>query len=237
MKNERIFYMKRILALLLVLAAVFAVGCQGDGEESVDISAYPSRTAAFFGTMDKSSFWFSMSFTNNGETYDFAQATDGKTVTTIETHKDHSRDRYDIYNGDLQIHQLHIGNRSYDTIVGAIGQEFIFADYEADMFSNPTERKMAEFEGESCYCETFVTTKNSGGSATGFNRYYFDEKNRLVAFEWVENGKTVMTMRFVEYSNTIPEDVYLSAPSDFKRGTLQVENPGVDYSEIWGDIE
>ncbi|MBR6754480.1 MAG: hypothetical protein IKM22_00945, partial [Clostridia bacterium] len=59
--------MKKTVAILLSLimcVCVFA-SC-GDSDEH---QHFETRTATFYGNMAKDSFWFKMSFTNNGETY------------------------------------------------------------------------------------------------------------------------------------------------------------------------
>ena len=66
-----------------------------------------------------------MEFYNYGSTYDFSQATNGKVVTTIEDHKDNSYDKYHIYDGSC-VHKLNLSAKSYDTLIGPKGQDFLF---------------------------------------------------------------------------------------------------------------
>ena len=223
--------MKRITALLIAILFVIAFSaCAEETEqESSDTGElYPSRTAAFYGNMDMNSFWFTMEFTNYGTTYTMTQATNGKAVTTIEDHEDNTLDQYQIYD-NKSVHKLNLQRKSYDTVLGSNGQGFLFEGYTPSMFANPSSSTVQQFEGESYYCESFVTA----GSA-GRNNYYFDE-NRLAVIEIIEGGKTVMVMRITDYSNTIPSDVYLSIPEDFKGGNLEFEHPDISYDDGWGD--
>lgn len=226
--------MKRIIALTLTaLFLVLLVACNGDGgESSVDLGDFPSRTSAFYGTMDVNSFYFTMNFTNHGETYEFTQATNGKAVTTIEDHEDNSLDKYQIYQGNA-VHKLYPARNSYDTWLGGEGQGFLFDGYTASMFANPSSVSESEFEGKKYYCESFVTQSMTGNGVAGVNNYYFDGE-RLAVVEIIDNGRTVMVMRFNDYSNTIPENIYLSAPSDFKPGSLEIEASDITYDDSWG---
>lgn len=227
--------MKKITALIIAVFFIFAlVACNG-GEEDTSATVYPSRTAAFYGNMDKSSFYFKMSFTNNGATYGFTQATNGRVVTTIEDHEDNSLDKYHIFNGDC-IHKLDFSDRSYDTLITTDGQQFLFGGYEPEMFARPSLKSVEQFEGNSYYCESFSTVSQSGGAISGKNRYFFDG-NTLKVIEIVENGKTVMVMRLEEYGNTLPDSLCLAPPSDFRADTLEMEQSGgINFSEVWGDI-
>lgn len=216
--------MKRITALLLVCLLMLAFVACKDKEDDYDTS-YPSRTAAFYGNMNPESFYFTMRFTNNGATYEFTQATNGKVVTTIEDHSDNSYDLYHIYNGDC-VHKLNFSAKSYDTLIGPKGQDFLFGGYTPAMFENPSSASVKEFEGEEYYCESFAT------AGSGRNNYYFDGYV-LKAIEIIENGKTVMIMRINKFSNTIPEDIYLSIPSGFKAGQLEYEAPDVSFDSDW----
>ncbi len=223
--------MKKTVAILLslvMLVCVFA-SC-GDSDEH---QHFETRTAAFYGGMAKDSFWFKMSFTNNGETYVFTQATNGKNVTTIEDHDGTERDTYQLLEGN-RLHILNVSRKTYDTIVNGKGQNFLFADYNASMFNNPKKTDNEEFEGKTYYCETFSTSSYTDGAISGENKYYFDG-NKLVAIEIIDGGDLIMVMRFKEYSNTIPKDVYVEIPKDFEGETLQVENE-IDYNEYWGDL-
>lgn len=222
---ERISIMKRITALVVAALLLIAlVACSGDGEESIDMS-YPSRTAAFYGKMDVNSFWFTMDFTNNGSNCTFTQATNGRVVTTIEDFANDTYDKYHIYDKSC-VHKLDLTTKVYNTLIGPHGQDFLFSGYTPSMFANPSSSSVAEFEGKSYYCESYAT---AGG---GRNVYYF-EGNTLKVIEIIEGGKAVMIMRINEYSNTIPENVYLSIPSDFRAGTLEYEGSDISFNENW----
>ncbi len=215
--------MKKTIALVLACLLLLAfVACKD--EEQVDTS-YPSRTAAFYGNMDRNSFYFTMQFTNNGATYDFTQATNGRVVTTIEDHSDNSYDKYHIYDGN-NVHKLNIASKSYDTLIGPNGQDFLFGGYTSSMFESPSSASVKAFEGEDYYCETFVT------AGSGRNNYYFDG-GALKVIEIIEDGQTVMIMRIKEYSNTVPDNIYLSVPSGFKAGQLEYEAPDVSFDSSW----
>ena len=228
--------MKKLIAAILLSALLLALASCGNGNEnSNDISSYPSRTAAFYGNMDKSSFYFKISFTNNGSTYTFTQATDGYSVATIEDHENDSLDKYHVFTGNA-VHKLNFSNSTYDTLITQDGQGFLFEGYEYTMFASPSKKSVEQFEGKSYYCETFSTSSQSGGTATGKNRYFFEE-GTLKAIEIIEGTETVMVMRFIEYKNEIPQDVYLKAPPGFKANTLEYEQSGgINFSEVWGDL-
>ncbi len=222
--------MKRILAILLSLVMIVLPLASCD---EGDTSHYNTRTAAFYGGISKDSFYFKMTFTNNGETYVFTQATNGKTVTTIEDRDGTANDTYNIVDGNA-VHALDLKSKEYDTIINGKGQSFLFADYTASMFQNAKKVSNEEFEGKKYYCEVFSTSSYSDGSFSGENRYYFDG-NKLKAIEIIDGGKLIMVMRMTEYSNKIPDDIYLNAPKDFTPGTLQVETE-IDYNEYWGNL-
>ena len=222
--------MKRIICLLTAVIFVFAlVSCSEDDNVNTN---YPSRTAAFYGTMGKDGFYFKMNFTNNGATYQFTQATNGIVVTTIEDHKDNSKDGYYIFDGNA-LHILDTANKRYNTIVGNVkAQGFLFEGYTPDMFANPNSSAVEQFEDASYYCETFSTVATNGVT-NGKNKYYFDG-NQLKAVEIIEGGKTVMVMRFLEYSNEIPDGVYFAPPKGYKATTLQIEGSDIFYDDVFG---
>ena len=216
------FRMKRIIAIFitaLLLISLVACGENGD-TSSVPQASYPSRTSAFYANVNPNSFWFTMNFTNNGSEYAFTQATNGKTVTTIENHSDNSRDKYEIYDKNC-IHKLYLASSRYDTVIGKAGQGFLFEGYNPSMFANPSTSSVKNFDGVSYHCESFVTSSTNSASA-GINNYYF-EGDRLKVIEIIEGGKAVMIMRITDYSNTIPSDIYLSVPADFKATNLEFE--------------
>lgn len=224
--------MKRIIIALLALILIlsFTACKRNKGDEIV----YPSRTAAFYGNIGES-FWFDMRLTTNGYSYDFKQATNSVIVTTIEDHSDNSRDKYQLYDGSV-IHELNVGEKYYDTVINLKGQAFLFEGYTPDMFAYPTQTAVESFLGTSYYCETFASASSSGGAATGRNKYYFDGET-LVGVEWIESGKTVMIMDFRGYGSEIPQGYYLSIPNDFKANNLIYEDSGIDYSDVWGDLQ
>lgn len=228
--------MRRIISIFTVMLLLISLASCGDGGDasSQGGSAYPSRTAEFYGTMDMNSFWFTMEFTNNGATYGFTQATNGNVVTTIEDYDNDSLDTYEIYDGKC-VHKLNISGSSYNTAIGLEGQTFLFAGYDASMFVNPSTNGVKTFEDVSYHCESFVT-KSMSGSGSGVNNYYFDG-DRLKAVEIIDGGETVMVMRIKDYSNTVPSDIYLSAPSGFKAGELEYYAPDISDGDIpdeWG---
>ncbi len=224
--------MKRITAL--VIAALMLVcalaACDKDNVDPL----YPTRAAAFYGKMSKSNdFWFEMSFTNNGVTYDFTQAKTSSSVTTISDFEGDVNDSYEIaiigQNG-ARVHVLNIKEKYYDTIIAANYQDFLFAGYESSMFSSPVSTGDEEFEGETYYCETYETASQEGGAVDGLNKYYFT-KGRLNAVEVIESGKTVMVMRFKDYGDKIPSDIHIKIPEGFEGKTMQVESI-IDFSTM-----
>ena len=70
-------------------------------------------------------------------------------------------------------------------------------------------------------------------NTNGKNKYYFDG-NQLKAVEIIEGGKTVMVMRFLEYSNEIPDGVYFAPPKGYKATTLQIEGSDIFYDDVFG---
>lgn len=217
--------MKKTIALIVVsvLLAFSLISC-GENETSQSSESnvsYESRTSAFYGNMDMNSFWFRMKFTKNGETCDFTQVTNGKNTTTIKDYEDDTKDIYEIFDGSV-IHHLHIDDKSYDSTLSANGQDFLFAGYTASMFSSPSVENEKEFGGKTYYCETFETASSDGGAVNGRDLYFYDG-DRLVAVEIYQNGEKTMIMEFEEYSCTLPGDIYLSAPDDFKKGNLAID--------------
>lgn len=229
--------MKKLIAAILFAVVLVALAACGSGDESsTDLSGYTSRTAAFYGNMNKNSFYFKMNFTNGGTTYTFTQATDGLSVATIEDHENDANDKYQVFTGNL-VHKLNFQAKTYDTLITTNGQGFLFEGYDYTMFSAPSRTSVETFEGKSYYCETFSTVSQTGGAVSGKNRYFF-EGNTLKAIEIIEGNQTVMTMRFIEYSNEIPQNVYLEAPEGFTANTLEYEQSTIiDFSQLWGDLE
>ncbi|MBQ9848271.1 MAG: hypothetical protein IJO64_04350 [Clostridia bacterium] len=218
--------MKRITALIIsaLMLAFCLFSCNTEGTESSGGDSnvsYESKTSAFYGNMNKSSFWFRMNFTKKNETCVFTQVTNGKTTTTIKDYEDDSKDVYDIFDGSI-IHHIRVDEKAYDSTLSASGQAFLFADYTASMFASPSSVGNDEYNGKQYYCETFDTAAAEGGAVSGKNMYFFDG-DKLVAVEIYEKGEKVMVMEFIEYSNTLPNDIYLSAPDDFKKGNLAID--------------
>ena len=216
--------MKRILALVLSLLPLMAFAACGNN--------YKSRTAEFYGSIDKSSFWYRGTVTSGDTVYTYTQAIDGDSVTTIEDHENDSEDGYVIYEGNL-LHSLYLSSKKYDTLQTDNGVDFLFGNNEYKEFNYPDYTSDAGiFEGSTYYCEVFTTVDDQGNEA-GENKYYYSE-DRLVAIEWYEDGKLEATLKMEDYSGTIPEDIYVSLPEDFKAGTYTAETV-VDYSELWGE--
>lgn len=224
--------MKRFIPFVIALLCLVSLcSCSQNGDTS-DGTDYPSRTAAFYGNMNSNSFWFKMNFTNNGVDYVFTQATDGAVVTTIEDYANDSLDKYQVYDGQ-SLHIINVSSKTYDTVIGNVkAQGFLFEGYQPEMFASPVSAAVEQFEGNAYYCETFSAVSASG-TVSGKNKYYFEDYT-LKAVEIIESGKTVMVMRFVDYSNDIPDDIYLSLPEGYKAGTLQIEGSDVNYEDIFG---
>lgn len=215
--------MKRILMLLLTVVLAFSLfAC----------SKPKSRTAQFYESIDKTSFWYKGEVIKGGKSYVYTQAVDSDSCTTIEDHAKDSDDGYVIYDG-THLHQLNIKARRYDTVKTADGVSFLFGENDFKDFNKPKSVfESAYFEQVSYYCEVFSVVDEKGNEI-GENKYYFDN-DRLVAIQWYENGNLSATMKMTEYSNQIPEDIYTSVPSDFKAGTYtaeQVVDPWADKSE------
>ena len=208
--------MKRILILILILALALPF-CSCAKDEN-------TRTYCFYNEMDKKSFWFACTITENGETYRYAQAVDSDSVTIIEDHDDDLNDGYGIYDIDTQLlHSLNFSTKKYDTRKTDKGLNFLFGNNEAVQFRAPDDSEdEVEFEGNTYYCEIFETV-NEEGDEVGLNKYYFDGMT-LKAIEWIENDVVVKTMRLTEYSNEIPSSVYTSIPAGFKAGNFIEED-------------
>ncbi len=235
--------MKRLI--LLLLACVFALatltacngggGGGGEGTESDVSTAFSApeydaskRTKSFYASINPNSFYFDMELTMNGETYGFVQATNGKMVTTIEDRDGTSDDLYTMFDGSQQ-HYLEIDDKYYDTTVTQNGQGFLFEGYNPEAFSNPTVIESARFIDQTYYCESFSSVDSSGNKLE--DRYYFDGET-LKGFESY-NGDTLVTrMVFNSYSATVPSEIYLELPADFKKGNLNID-VSADISGWW----
>ncbi len=207
--------MKRILILALAVLAMVCLASCGKDEDT--------RTHYFYKNIDKNSFWYQGTITKNGETYRYAQAVDSDSVTTIEDHDNNDDDGYAIYEPEKNwLHSLNFNTKKYDTTYTTDGTKFLFGNNEAVQFRAPDESiDEVEFEGKTYYCEIFETV-DENGDEVGQNKYYF-EGMTLKAIEWIEDGRVVTTMRIVEYTNTIPDNVYTSIPEDFKAGNFIYE--------------
>ena len=223
--------MKRLLLILLASLLVFAsfVACSDDVEQI----PYGNRTQAFYAGMSEGVFWYSAQIvTSGGSTYSYSQATDGVNVTTIVDKAGTANDSYEIFhNGnDMKyIHELNISAKKYDTVITDRGQSFLFEGYNYTMFVNMIKSGEEELNGEKYYCEYFRTTDTAGGSATGYDKYYYKGDTLCAVVT------PTIAIYFNEYSAEIPETVYLEAPTDFKAGSLRDEHY-VDFSEAFGDI-
>jgi hypothetical protein len=231
--------MKRIIvvaiAILMLLASFVACDKETDVYE-IDKS-YDSRTAAFYGHIAENQFfWFDMDLTQNGETHNFVQATNGNNVTTILDFENNANDKYEIaVKGEKAaiVHTIHLNEKKYDTTISEQFQDFLFGGEDPKAFSEPDWSGDTEFQGVTLYCEMFKVASNDGGVIDGYNKYYYDE-GRLVAVEIAQNDKVTMTMQLKEYGVEVPEGIYLNPPTDFKKGTFQVESV-IDYSEMGWD--
>ena len=224
--------MKRISLILLslfILVACFSA-CNKDDDSQV---AYANRTQAFYANMDPNSFWYDAKIvTPTGMTYTYSQATDGLTVTTIVDRDGTANDIYEIfYNGsDMKyIHKLNLSSKKYDTVITKDGHTFLFGDYNYTMFVNLVQAGEEKLGDKTYYCEYFKSTATAGGTATGYDKYYF-QGDTLCAVVTPQ-----MEIYFNEYSNTIPEHVYLEVPAGYKAGQL-IDNTVLDFSEVFGDI-
>ncbi len=220
--------MKKLIALfaatLLLVFGLFACK-EGDPAESSQGeksgASYASKTAAFYSDMNKSSFYFKMNFTQNGETCVFTQLTNGKTTTTLKDYEDNSKDIYDIFDGQI-IHHIVVDQKLVNSTMTPNGQAFLFADYTPSMFASPDSTGDSEFNGKTYYSETFETASKAGGAIDGKNVYFF-EGDKLVAVEIYESSEKTMVMEFLEYSNSLPSDIYLEAPADYSKGNIEIE--------------
>ncbi len=232
--------MKRIIALVIAaLMLVFAFAACGEDEADlykVD-EGYATRAAAFYGRMNKNNFYAKMTLTVNNETYSFTQATNGANITTIADFEGTERDSYKIFVKNTEkrcVHTLDIANKKFDTLITDNGQDFLLADYTANMFKYPSKTGDADFNGKTYYCEVYDSAAPGSSEVTGQDRYYFDE-GKVVAIEILSGKEITMTIVFEEYSNAIPNDIYVTVPDGFKGGTVQNEVI-VDYNSLWGDM-
>ncbi len=230
--------MKRIVSILLLVTflALALASCEKSVYE-IDTSM-SSRTAAFYNHIKQNDcFWFEMELTNLQESYKFTQATNGANVTTILDYKGDTRDSYEIAcTGEKSaiVHTLYIADRKYDSKITENYQKFLFEGENPETYANPTWTGDAEFDGKTYYAEQFETAPADGGGINGTNTYYFEE-GRLIAVEVVEMGFTTMTMRFSEYGIELPANIYIEAPADFKKGTIEIESY-IDFESMgWGD--
>lgn len=204
---------KYISLILLVFMLVSALASCGPN--------YKSRTAEFYGNIGEESFWYTGTVTKGTTVYDYTQAIDADSVTTIEDHDDDDEDGYVIFDGKY-LHQLDVKKKKYDTLQTDKGVKFLFADRDYADYNSPerTEENVT-FDNKLCTCEVF-TTVDSEGNEVGENKYYYVD-DRLYAVVWLEEGETSTTLVISDYSNTIPEDIYTSLPEDFKAGTFTAE--------------
>lgn len=216
--------MKRFLILLLLGAMLLSLAACGE--------SYKSRTAEFYGSINKTSFWYRGEVTSGTTVYTYTQAVDADSCTTIEDHEKDSEDGYVIYDGKY-LHQLNLSSKKYDTLETNNGVEFLFGKNDYSEFNYPEiTTDAAILDGKTYYCETFKVI-DENGNETGENKYYFTD-NRLVAVQWVSDGEVTATLRIEDYSETIPEDIYTSVPENFKAGTFTTEQV-LDPSEVFGE--
>ena len=113
-------------------------------------------------------------------------------------------------------------------------QDFLFGGEDPKAFENPTWSGDATFEGQTYYCEKFEVASESGAAVDGYNNYYFEE-GRLIAVEIIQKDKVTMLMKFNEYGIELPDDIYITPPTDFKKGIFQIESV-IDYNSMgWGE--
>lgn len=234
--------MKRIIivAIAVTMLLVSFVACEGEKDIYEVDKSYDSRTSAFYGHINENQyFWFEMELTQNGETYKFIQATSGANVTTIYDYEGEVRDTYEIAmkgeNGTAAvIHTLYFDEKKYDTTISDKFQDFLFGGEDPESFSEPSWTGDGDFDGNTYYCELFEVASSEGSGLDGYNKYYYDD-GRLIAVEIAQNDKVTMTMKFNDYGVEVPDDIYLTPPTDFKKGTLQFESV-IDFNSTgWGE--
>lgn len=233
--------MKRIILIAIAVLMVLTsfVACNKETDVYKIDKSYDSRTSAFYGHISKNQyFWFDMDLTQNDETYNFVQATNGNNVTTILDYEGTARDSYQIATKGTNaavVHTLHIADQKYDTDITESFQDFLFGGEDPNAFSEPNWTGDADFEGTTYYCEQFEVASGEGSGVDGYNNYYYSE-GRLVAVEILQNDKVTMTMKFKEYGIEVPDYIYLTPPSDYKKGTFRVESV-IDYGSMGWDME
>lgn len=180
-------------------------------------------------------FWFEMEIVSDKQTYRFTQATNGVNITSILDYEGDSNDVYEVieFKEELaHIHTLNFKEKKYDTSITKNYQDFLFKGEKAETYANPSQKGSSKNKDYQ-YFEKFDTSSSESGKIDGCNIYYFND-NRLECIEVVENGNVTMTMKFVDYGVEVPDDIYLTPPSDFKKGTLQVDTT-IDYGSMdWG---
>lgn len=222
--------MKKITALacaLIMLVSVFAA-CADD---PVVEELYTHRTSAFYMNMDQNGFWFKATVLDKSGLYLMTQATDGINTTTVIDHTVNDYDCYEIFHNGSDykyIHKINVSQKKYDTVLTSNGRDFMFKGYNYTMFANPVSQQEEELDGEVYYCETFKSADAVGGTASGYDKYYFNG-NTLVAVV-----TSSITIRFEEYANEKPSHIYLEAPADFKAGSFTQET-SIDYSGFFTD--
>ncbi len=181
-------------------------------------------------------FWFKAEIRTNSQTYFMTQATNGSAVTNLLDYENDTDDRYEITEfkeGMANIHTLNFNEKKYDTTITKNYQDFLFAGEIPENYSRPHQKgdsKNSEYE----YFERFETSATEGGEINGYNVYYFNDE-RLACIEIVENNVVTMTMKILDYGTSIPEGVYLTPPSDFSKGNLEIDTT-IDFGSMnWGE--
>lgn len=192
---------------------------------------FDSYSMKFYDSIDKSGFYYKATVTENGETYTYSQAVKDNIVTTIEDRENDKYDGYVIFDGSIE-YKIIFNERCYDAEITSYGVGFLFDVEDADNYNYPESIEDETFEGKTYRCETFRVV-DSNGKTTGENKYYFNGE-RLYAITWIENGSVTRTMKFEEYSDSIPEDIYFAPPEDFKARTLEMTQE-VPFESVFPD--
>jgi hypothetical protein len=151
-------------------------------------------------------------------------------VIDYKTKSDYRYEITEIKDDLAYVHTLNFIDKKYDTHVTKTYQSFLFGDEDPNAFSNPTQKGDVQKKEKTYYCEKFETSSAVGGDVDGFNAYYFED-GRLALVEVNEKGVVTMTMRVLDYGTEIPEDIFLTPPTDFKKGTIEIDTT-IDFGSM-----